>query len=153
MTSSHSLLADLQKRGVKVVAEGQQLRCRGPRGALTPADLDELRTHKSEILAELRRGAPDYYTLAGRERDWAAAWTRAQQGFAAHGIEPTTETLTGAATLELWISDGGPPRPGMTVEDLKDWCREIYSGRGSARVDQDGRVVLRALPDPSGEAS
>ena len=95
----------------------------------------------------------DYFTLAGLERDWAAAWTRAQQGFAAHGIEPTTETLTGTATMELWIADGGPPRPGMTVEDLRGWTQAIYQGLGSARVSVDGRVVLRALPDPSGEAS
>ncbi len=38
--------------------------------------------------------------------------------------------------------------PGMTA-DLKDWTREIYRGRGSARVGLDRRVVLRARPDPS----
>ena len=53
MSVPHPLLADLQSRGVQVVAEGQQLRCRGPRGALRPADLDRLKAHKTEILAEL----------------------------------------------------------------------------------------------------
>lgn len=78
----------------------------------------------------------------------AAAWNRAQAGFAEHEISPTPETLRGAAVLELWISDGGPPRPGMSVEDIKDWTQAIYQGLGSARVGQDGRVLLRALPGP-----
>ena len=56
--SAGALLADLESRGVHVVAEGGSLRCRAPRGALTPADLDELRAHKAEILAELH-GASD----------------------------------------------------------------------------------------------
>ena len=141
------MLADLQSRGVEVIAEGQSLRCRGPRGALKAADLDALRSRKAEILAELGGEAPDCFTLAGLERDWAAAWARAQAGFAEHEISPTPETLRGAAVLELWISDGGPPHPGMTLEDIKDWTQAIYRGLGSARVGKDGRVVLRALGD------
>ena len=78
MTAHHALLADLQKRGVEVVADGKLLRCRGPRGALTPTDVENLKANKAEILAELGREAPDHFTLAGLERDWAAAWTRAR---------------------------------------------------------------------------
>ena len=109
MISPHPLLADLQRRGIEVIAEGQSLRCRGPRGALTPADLDRLKAHKTQILAELGGETPDYFTLAGLERDWAAAWTRAQDGFAVHGIFPTHETLKATTVLELWIADGGSP--------------------------------------------
>ena len=97
-------------------------------------------------------GDPGYFTLAGLKRVWAPAWTRAQEGFAEHGISPIPETLNGAAVLELWIADSGSPRPGLGIEDPHDWTHEIYRGRGSARVGQNGRVVLRALPDPKSEA-
>ena len=83
--------------------------------------------------------------FARLESDWAAAWGRAQEGFAVHGISPTHETLQAVTVLELWIADGGPPRRGLSVEDLESWTSEIYRGRGSARVSADGRVVLRAL--------
>ncbi len=55
MTSHHVFIDDLQKRGVQIVVAGQQLRCRGPRGALTAADLDRLRSCKREILAGLNK--------------------------------------------------------------------------------------------------
>ena len=139
MSAPHNLLADLQSRGVEVIAEGQSLRCRAPRGVLSPGLLADLRSNKPEILAELST------PFARLERDWAAAWARAQDGFTVHGISPTHETLQAATVLELWIADGGPPRLGLTLEDLKGWTQEIYRGRGSARVSADGRVVLRAL--------
>ena len=53
MSAAHALLAELHSRGVEVIAEGDSLRCRGPRGALTPADLDRLKAHKRELLTEL----------------------------------------------------------------------------------------------------
>ena len=159
MSTAAEVIATLRDRGVELQADGDRIRFR-PVSAVSPELQDEMRRFKSEILTALRPPTSDAHQgpltatgLAELERDWAAAWNRAQQGFASHGIEPTTETLTGAATLELWISDGGPPRPGMTVTDLRDWTREIYRGLGSARVGQDGRVVLRAMPDPSGKAS
>ena len=139
MSAAHALLAELQSRGVEVTAEGRSLRCRAPRGVLSPKLLADLRSHKLELLAEL--SAP----FAQLEHDWVSAWGRAQEGFAVHGISPTHETLQAVTVLELWIADGGPPRRGLTVEDLESWTSEIYRGRGSARVSADGRVVLRAL--------
>ena len=106
--------------------------------------LRKLRKPTTDSAAE-PNGDTDYFSITGLERDWAAAWARAQDGFAVHGISPTHETLQAATVLELWIADSGPPRPGVTFEDLKDWTQEIYRGRGSARVSADGRVVLRAL--------
>lgn len=54
-----SLLADLRQRGVHVVADGDDLRCRAPRGALTNADLAALREHKATLIAQLGQdGAP-----------------------------------------------------------------------------------------------
>ena len=137
--NSATLLSDLWRRGVELTAEGDRLRYRAPRGVLSHELLAELRSHKPEILAELST------PFARLGSDWAAAWGRAQDGFAVHGISPTHETLQAVTVLELWIADGGPPRRGLSVEDLESWTQAIYRGRGSARVSADGRVVLRAL--------
>ena len=50
--TADTLIAELRSRGVELVAEGDRLRCR-PKSALTPADLEELRAHKAEVLARL----------------------------------------------------------------------------------------------------
>jgi hypothetical protein len=61
------MLEDLGRRGVKVWAEGESLRYRSPKKALTPDVLAELKAHKAEILIHLRRPeqkhAPDLSTL------------------------------------------------------------------------------------------
>jgi hypothetical protein len=49
-----SLIEDLTRRGVKMWAEGGELRCRGSKKTLTPEVLDQLKEHKPEILARLR---------------------------------------------------------------------------------------------------
>ena len=51
--SASVLIANLQRRGVELAAEGDRLRYRAPRGALSPELLADLRSHKTEILAEL----------------------------------------------------------------------------------------------------
>ena len=134
-----TLISDLRRRGVELTAEGDRLHYRAPRGVLSPELLADLRSHKPEILAELST------PFAQLDSDWAAAWGRAQEGFAVHGISPTRETREAVTVIELWISDGGPPRRGLSVEDLESWTSEIYRGRSSARVSADGRVVLRAV--------
>ena len=48
-----ALIAELRARGVTLVADGERLRCR-PRSTLTDDDLAALRTHKVEVLAQLR---------------------------------------------------------------------------------------------------
>ena len=64
--SVSALLFDLRRRGVRLIADGDFLRCRGPRGALTDADLAALREHKPEVLKQLRQTAPpDALLLAG----------------------------------------------------------------------------------------
>lgn len=51
--SGTTLLEDLTRHGVKLWAEGGELRCRGPKKALTPEVLAELKSHKPEILSQL----------------------------------------------------------------------------------------------------
>ncbi len=64
--SVSTLLLDLRRRGVRLIPDGDSLRCRGPRGALTEADLAALREHKPEVLKQLRQTASiDALLLAG----------------------------------------------------------------------------------------
>jgi tubulysin polyketide synthase-like protein len=48
-----SLLEDLERLGVKVIAEGEWLRYSGPRAAITPEVLQRLKEHKTDILEQL----------------------------------------------------------------------------------------------------
>ena len=50
-------LARLRSRGIRLRAEDEQLRFSAPKGALTPALRDELKTRKSEILDFLKQSA------------------------------------------------------------------------------------------------
>jgi thioesterase domain-containing protein len=47
-------LATLRERDIQLTADGDQLRCNGPTGALTPALREGLRQHKEDILRFLR---------------------------------------------------------------------------------------------------
>jgi len=49
--NQHQLLVELFHRGVKVWADGDQLRVRAPQGVLTPELRDSLAVHKQEILS------------------------------------------------------------------------------------------------------
>ena len=50
------LLAELQGRHIVLVPEGNRIRYRGPRGAMTPDLLERLRRSKAELLEALRGG-------------------------------------------------------------------------------------------------
>ncbi len=51
-----ALLAELRQHEIRVWADGDRLRCRGPAGALTPELRDRLQQHKREIVDFLRSG-------------------------------------------------------------------------------------------------
>jgi len=53
-----ALITDLCRRGVRLIADGDSLRCRAPRGELTEADLIALRECKAEILEQLHETGP-----------------------------------------------------------------------------------------------
>src|SRR5690349_8601809 len=48
------VLADLARQGITLSIQGEALRCRAPKGALTEALRAMLREHKAELLAFLR---------------------------------------------------------------------------------------------------
>ncbi|MEW6457620.1 MAG: hypothetical protein AB1441_00900 [Bacillota bacterium] len=54
----NELIWELQRRGITLEPAGDKLRWRGPKGAMTPELLDQLRDHKAEVLGLLQQG-PD----------------------------------------------------------------------------------------------
>jgi hypothetical protein len=55
--SAAELLAGFSRHGIQLRAEGERLIYDAPQGVMKPADLDQLRKHKSELLAYLNREA------------------------------------------------------------------------------------------------
>ena len=55
--SQPTLLDDLRRRGMELAADGPQLRCRAPRGELTPEVRRIIGAHKVTLLAELEAEA------------------------------------------------------------------------------------------------
>jgi hypothetical protein len=47
------VLAELRQRGVELIPDGTGIRCRGPKGVMTPELRQALVTHKAELLALL----------------------------------------------------------------------------------------------------
>src|SRR5262249_6919076 len=58
-TSVHQLLSELAQLGIKLSAEGEQLRLRNPKGALSPELRDRIVEQKESILALLRKGSTE----------------------------------------------------------------------------------------------
>jgi hypothetical protein len=51
--SAATLLAELTRRGVRLSAEGERLTYDAPEGVLRPIDLEQLKTHKPELIKAL----------------------------------------------------------------------------------------------------
>ena len=123
MSAAAELLAQLADRGVEVTPEDGRLRCRGPRGALTPELRDRLAALKSEVLDEL---AAEIHTV--RLIRTRVLW-RGEAGVCVVEIQPLDppgpprferRIVSGAVGLitdasddpdlaSLWIRAGEPP--------------------------------------------
>src|SRR2546426_278753 len=51
-----ALLRDLERHGLRLTPNGENLRVRGPKSAMTSQVLDRIRAHKLELLGLLRAG-------------------------------------------------------------------------------------------------
>jgi len=56
VTTLEAVLAELEKRDIKLWVEGERLRYTAPQGALTPLLRTQLQTHKVALMALLRKG-------------------------------------------------------------------------------------------------
>ncbi len=125
-----TLLATLRHHDIQVWAEGEQLRCNGPAGALTPALRDQLRQHKQEILRFLhsagslarqqraivplqpRGDRPPIFAVAGHNGDVFCFRARAQHlgeaqpfyGLQPPGLDGHSEPLTTIQQLAAYFA-------------------------------------------------
>ncbi len=69
--TAHDLVEELSVQGVKLWADGDKLRCRGPRRVMTPAAVARLEEHKAAILEALEGRHSNPATVAGLEKTTA----------------------------------------------------------------------------------
>jgi amino acid adenylation domain-containing protein/non-ribosomal peptide synthase protein (TIGR01720 family) len=113
MSPVERFLADLQARGIRVYADGDSLRWRGPKGAAGPEVIAGLKVHKAEILRLLADAAgiaatPAAPPLVPRSRDREPPLSLGQQRLwflhnlnAGHGLDgDSAYTISHAVRLE-----------------------------------------------------
>jgi hypothetical protein len=95
--SAAELLADFTRRGIQLRAEGERLFYDAPKGVMPPADLEQLRKHKSELLAYLNREAANTIAEPGGP---CSAWQESacRTAFTRKGDVPD---LTGQKVLNI----------------------------------------------------
>ena len=54
--TTEQLIADVRQRGIILEADGSQIKCKAPAGAITPDLVEHIRKHKVEILEFLSVG-------------------------------------------------------------------------------------------------
>ncbi|MER6048404.1 MupA/Atu3671 family FMN-dependent luciferase-like monooxygenase [Streptomyces sp. NPDC001793] len=164
-----ALVQTLTARGVRVFAEHGRLQCRGPRDALTPALLEEVRAHKDGIVAYLEgEGGPHPLTAGQRSLLLHQRLTPDSPAynlaFAAHHHGPVDEeALDGALrtvlarhavlrTMYTW-GDGEPAqhagRVPERVLDVETVGAGMVDGAVEAFMDRpfdlEGELPVRAL--------
>ena len=106
-----------------------------------------LQQHGAEILALLRSDEGAALTPVDQlQLDWQAVEVRARRGFAAHGVEPSPQTVEAATALELWLAEGweqyrkeDTPAKARWIgeEDARALLARIYRG-SKARLAGNG---------------
>ena len=54
MTAALRLVEELTRQGVELSTDGRKVRCRGPKKAITPRVLEQVKEHKPEIMRAIQ---------------------------------------------------------------------------------------------------
>ncbi len=135
--SAAELLAGFGRRGIQLRAEGERLFYDAPQGVMKAADLEQLRKHKSELLAYLKHEAantiadPDGPCPGCGSGQW---WQLPAQAWHCRACEPDMPliAITEAATIKTWAVDVH---------------RRRGSGRASSPDNPTNRMVISELRD------
>lgn len=158
--TSADLLADLEARGVRLTADGDNLRYHAPKGVLTPILREALAEHKSELL-ELVREPEAAIVPAPGQRHAPFPLTDVQQAFWVGRMAPfDLANVPALAHVELEI-------PGLEAGRLRTAFRRLVARHDMLRtvVLPDGNqqvlaevppfeievVDLRGVAEPDGE--
>jgi hypothetical protein len=164
-----ALMADLEARGVRLMAVGQRLRVDAPRGVLTTADREALLVHKLAVLAELRAEAPRASTTTPAPAPGGAKEAKeAKKGPGGIEAKPARPCELCATTAWAWHADWPEPVTGRwlcatcvarptapTVAEVHAQLAIAERQRLRAEADNGGQLaqlVLQAVactPDPA----
>jgi len=128
------LLVALSARGIALRVDGDEVRVRAPRGALTPDDVALLRARKAELVTELRRAGRWGTRLSAQQ---ARLWflERVEQGITAY-------SLPGAFRID------GPLRPELLRAALEDFVARHDLGGVHFTSDAGRPTVVDGAPAP-----
>ena len=119
------LVEELVGKGVRLSVEGGDLKCRGPKSALTPEIVARLKAHKVEVIAHLRPApvSPPKATPARVERLLAdpPPWLAGSYLPAYRSGRHTLEVLAYAVTAALKLS----PYDDEVVDEVTDILRGL----------------------------
>ncbi len=106
-----TLLADLQARGVRFKIAGERLSYDAPQGVMKPSDLEQLRTHKLELLQYVNKDAANSDDPHGdapgeSRRQRVLAMLKESPGIT-YAITSDTEAEQDAVIITLAIRDKG----------------------------------------------
>lgn len=140
-----ALLADLRRFQVHIGAEGDQLRVRGPKGALTPELTAALGLHKVELLARLRASAaarevPPPLSPVPRDRPLPLSFAQERLWF-------LDQFEGGSATYNMPVAlrISGALRPALVARALTEVVRRHEALRTTFPV-VDGEPIQRIAP-------
>lgn len=112
--SPAALLADLRSRGIVLIPAGDALRCRAPRGVVTPDLAQLIREHKPALLALLLEDAEtsadllamplDVFAREGRPLEIRVPWWPTTLWFAPGVADAEALTREGIARHLVWTS-------------------------------------------------
>ena len=133
----HEVLALLNHRGIRLLREGDRLRCNGPKGSLTPDLQHAIAEHKTEILALLRDSvdAPPPVHLADRSGP-LPAWFAQERLWFLHQLQPDST----AYNLTAVVREEGR----LSGEILSECLREVVRRHEALRT---GFRVANGAPE------
>ncbi|TSC24556.1 LLM class flavin-dependent oxidoreductase [Corallococcus sp. Z5C101001] len=113
------LVAELSRQGATLWVEGERLKYRAPKGALSPETLAKLATHKAALVEHLRRLAADGESVHPLSHGQQALWFVSQ-------VAPDSAAYNTALSIRI-VTD-------LDVAALRRACQRLVDRHGALRT-------------------
>jgi amino acid adenylation domain-containing protein len=137
------LLAELRKRNITVWREGENLRFSAPKGALTPELRAELSIQKTELLAQLDRGADPIAPLTPEQRSAGVPLSLSQERLWV--LSQMDPDVANYHISHCWIIRG-PLNREVLERSLDEIARRHEILRTAFQTGKDGEPIQVASP-------